>query len=136
MLNSEKLSIENIVNQTWSSERKFREGNFKGAIEDKREVRRLLNSKLCNKSIIKKFKEELSVLYSSKFDLIDDHKSIINELQINNIVKLLEKKSEDKYQNGDFKGAIRALRRSEKYLATKKILFDFFLKVRFHIHIY
>ena len=39
MLNSDKLSIENILNQTWSSEKKFKEGNFKGAIEDKREVR-------------------------------------------------------------------------------------------------
>ena len=39
MLNSDKLCIENIINQTRSSERKFREGNFKGAIEDKREVK-------------------------------------------------------------------------------------------------
>ena len=36
MLNSDKLCIENIVNKTRSSESKFREGNFKGAIEDKR----------------------------------------------------------------------------------------------------
>ena len=121
MLNSERLSIKNIVNQTWSSERKFREGNFKGAIEDKREVRRLLNSKFCDKGIIKKFKEELFYIYSSKFDLINDHKSRIDELQISKIVRLLEQKSDDKYHKGDFKGAIRALRRSEKYLATKKI---------------
>ena len=52
---SNKLCIENIVNQTRSSERKFREGNFKGAIEDKREVRVLLNSKFCDEDIIKKF---------------------------------------------------------------------------------
>ena len=118
MLNSDKLCIENIVNQTRSSERKFREGNFKGAIEDKREVRCLLNSKLCNKDIIKKFKEELSHLYSSKFDLINDHKLRIDELKINKIASLLEKKSDEKYRKGDFKGAIRALRRSEKYLAN------------------
>ena len=121
MINSDKLSIENILNHTRSSERKFREGNFKGAIEDKREVRNLLNSKFCDEDIIKKFKEELSYLYVSKFDLINDHKLRIDELKINKIIKSLEQKSEDKYNKGDFKGAIRALRRSEKYLANKKI---------------
>ena len=119
MPNSDKLCIENIVNQTKSSERKFREGNFKGAIEDKREVRCLLNSKFCDEDILKKFKEELSYLYASKFDLINDHKLKIDESKINKIVKLLEQKSDEKYNRGDFKGAIRALRRSEKYLAKK-----------------
>ena len=117
MLNSNKLCIESIIYKTRSSERKFREGNFKGAIEDKREVRVLLKSELCDKNMIKKFKEELSLLYASKFDLINDHKLRIDELKINKIVKLLEQKSDEKYNKGDFKGAIRALRRSEKYLA-------------------
>ena len=121
MLNSDKLCIENILNQTRSSERKFREGNFKGAIEDKREVRRLLNSKFCDADIFKKFKEELFYLYESKFDLINDHKLRIDESKINKIIKLLEQKSDKKYNQGDFKGAIRALRRSEKYLAKKKV---------------
>ena len=121
MPNSDKLRIENIVNQTRSSERKFREGNFKGAIEDKREVRSLLKSKFCDKDILQKFKEELSFLYASKFDLINDHKLRIDESKINKIVKLLEQKSDEKYNKGDFKGAIKALRRSEKYLAKKNI---------------
>ena len=121
MLNSDKLCIENILNQTRSSERKFREGNFKGAIEDKREVRHLLKSKFCDEDILKKFKEELFYLYESKFDLINDHKLRIDESKINEIVKLLEQKSDEKYNTGDFKGAIRALRRSEKYLAKKNI---------------
>ena len=118
MLNSDKLSIEKIVNQTRSSERKFKEGNFKGAIEDKRAVRVILNSKFYDKDIMKKFKEELSRLYASKFDLINDHKLRINKSKIKKIVKFLELKSEEKYYKGDFKGAIRALRRSEKYLAN------------------
>ena len=118
MLYSDKLSIENIINQTRSSERKFKEGNFKEAIEEKRAVRLLLNSNLCDKHIIKKFKEELSHLYESKFDLINDHKLRIDESKIKKIVNFLEQKSEEKYQKGDFKGAIRALRRSEKYLAN------------------
>ncbi|MDC3138104.1 hypothetical protein OA509_03705 [Prochlorococcus sp. AH-716-I19] len=119
MLNSDKLYIENIVNKTRSSERKFKEGNFKGAIEDKREVRCFLNSKFCDEDILKKFKKELSNLYLSKFDLINDHKLRIDESKINEIIKLLEQKSDEKYNKGDFKGAIKALRRSEKYLAKK-----------------
>ena len=119
MLNSDKLCIENIVNQTRSSEKKFREGNFKGAIEEKRKVRVLLNSKFCDEDIIKKFKEELFFIYQSKFDLINDHKLKIDELKINKIINFLEQKSEEKYNKGDFKGSIRALRRSEKYLAKK-----------------
>ena len=118
MLNSDELTIENIVNQTRSSERKFKEGNFIGAIEDKREVRSILKSKFCNKDIFQQFKKELSSLYSSKFDLIKDHKLRLDESQIKKIVELLEQKSEEKYRKGDFKGAIRALRRSEKYLAN------------------
>ena len=118
MINLHRLYIEKIINHTRSSERKFREGNFKGAIEDKREVRSLLNSRFCDKYIIKKFKEELSRLYKSKFDLINDHKLKIDAFKINKIVKLLEQKGEQKYLEGDFKGAIRAIRRSEKYLAN------------------
>ena len=118
MLNSDKLCIEKIINKTRSSERKFKEGNFKGAIEDKRKVRCLLNSKFCDKDIIKEFKKELSSLYSSKFDLINDHKLRLDESEIKKIIDLLEQKSDEKYRKGDFKGAIKALRRSEKYLAN------------------
>ena len=74
MSNSDNLCIENILNQTRSSERKFKEGNFKGAIEDKREVKYMLNTKSCDEYIFKKFKGELYYLYESKFDLINDHK--------------------------------------------------------------
>ena len=66
MLYPDKLFVEKIVNQTRSSERKFREGNYKGAIEDKREVNLILNSEFCDEDIIKAFKQELSDLYSSK----------------------------------------------------------------------
>jgi len=118
MLNSHKLSIENIVNQTRSSEKKFREGDFKGAIDDKREVMSLLNSEFCDKNIIAKFKKELSVIYASKFDLINDHKLKIDKFKINKIVKLLEQKSDERFHRGDYKGAIRAMRRAEKYLAN------------------
>ena len=119
MIYKSKLFIEKILKYTRSSERKFKEGNYKAAIEERRKVRSLLKSELYDEQVLKKFKQELSYLYISKFDLINDHKLRIDELKINNIVKLLEKKSDEKYHKGDFKGAIRALRRSEKYLVNK-----------------
>ena len=119
MIYKSKLFIEKILKYTRSSERKFKDGNYKAAIEERRKVRSLLKSELYDEQVLKKFKQELSYLYISKFDLINDHKLRIDELKINNIVKLLEKKSDEKYHKGDFKGAIRALRRSEKYLVNK-----------------
>ena len=115
MENLNKLELIKVIELTRSSEKKFKQGNFKGAIDDKKKVNSILKS--ADKEINEKFKEELSKLYSSKFDLIFDHKLKINEFKKNEIVKLLEKKSEEKLQKGDFKGAIKALRRSEKYLS-------------------
>ena len=117
MEESSKLALENIIKLLRSSEKKFKLGNFKGAIHDKRKVNIILKLKSDDKEIIEKFREELSRLYFSKFDLIFDHKLIIDELKKNEIIKLLRLKSEEKYKKGDFKGAIKALRRSEKYLA-------------------
>ena len=59
----------------------------------------------------------------------------VDELKINKIVYLLEQKSEEKYNKGDFKGSIRALRRSNKYLAKKIVPIWFFYKFRFHRYI-
>ena len=117
MKNLAELTLENIIKLTRASERKFKQGNFKGAIKDKREVKNILNSKLVDIKIYEKFKEELSKLYFSKFDLIYDHKLIIDELKRHEIIKSLEKKSNEKYKKGDYEGAIKALRRSEKYLS-------------------
>ena len=60
----------------------------------------------------------LSDLYSSKFDLIFDHKLKIDGTKINEIVKMLERKSEEKLKNLDYRGAIKALRRAEKYISN------------------
>ena len=117
MEKSSKLALDNVIQLTRSSEKKFKQGNFKGAIYDKRKANEILKAKSDDEEIINKFKEELANLYSSKFDLIFDHKMRINESKKNEIVKLLEKKSEEKFENGDYKGSIRALRRSEKYLS-------------------
>ena len=112
------LILENLIKLTRSSERKFKLGNFKGAIEDKIKANAILKSKSCDEKIITKYREELSILYSSKFDLIFDHKLKIDEIKRNEIVKMLEHKSKEKLKNLDYKGAIKALRRAEKYLSN------------------
>ena len=110
--------LKNMIELTRSSEDKFKQGDFKGAMEDKIKANSILKSKSCDQKIIEKYREELSSLYSSKFDLIFDHKMKINEIKINEIVKMLERKSEEKLKNLDYRGAIKALRRAEKYISN------------------
>jgi len=110
--------LENLIKLTKSSEKKFKRGNFKGALDDKMKANAILKSKSCDQKIIEKYREELSILYSSKFDLIFDHKLKINEIRRNEIVKMLEHKSQEKLKNLDYKGAIKALRRAEKYISN------------------
>ncbi len=114
----DELILENLIKLTRSSEKKFKQGNFKGAIDDKIKANAILKSKSCNEKTIEKYKEELSRLYSSKFDLIFDHKLKIDEIKKNEIEKMLEDKSKEKLRNLDYKGAIKALRRAEKYLSN------------------
>ena len=118
MEGSGQLILENLIELTRSSEKKFKLGNVKGAIDDKMKANAILKSKSCDEKIIEKYKEELSSLYSSKFDLIFDHKLKIDEIKINEIVKMLVRKSEEKLKNLDYRGAIKALRRAEKYLSN------------------
>ena len=118
MKDSHELILGNIIKLTRSSENKFKLGNFKGAIDDKMKANAILKSKSCDEKILEKYKEELSNLYSSRFDLIFDHKLKIDEIKINKIVKMLERKSEEKLKNLDYRGAIKALRRAEKYISN------------------
>ena len=112
----DELILANLIKLTRSSEKKFKLGNFKGAIDDKMKANAILKSKSCDEKIIEKYREELSSLYSSKFDLIFDHKLKIDKIKINEIVKMLVGKSEEKLKNLDYRGAIKALRRAEKYI--------------------
>ena len=118
MEETNRTILENIVKLLRLSEKKFKRGNYKGALKDKIKVNAMLKSKSCDKKTIEKYREELSILYSSRFDLIFDHKLKINEIKINEIVKKLERKSEEKLKNLDYRGAIKTLRRAEKYLAN------------------
>ena len=98
MEDSGRLILENLIKLTRSSENKFKRGNFKGALEDKIKANEILKSKSCDEKIIDNYKEELSSLYSSKFDLIFDHKLKIDEIKINEIVKMLERKSKENFK--------------------------------------
>ena len=113
-----KLKLVNLIKLTRSSEKKFKLGNFKGAIDDKIKANAILKSKSCNEKIIEKYREELSRLYSSKFDLIFDHKLKIDKKKRNEIIKMLEQKSKEKLKSLDYKGAIKAFRRAEKYFSN------------------
>ena len=118
MEDSVELIFGNLVKLTRSSEKKFKLGNFKGALDDKMKANAILKSESCNEKIIEKYRKELSSLYSSKFDLIFDHKLKIDVIKINEIVKSLERKSKEKLNNLDYRGAIKALRRAEKYISN------------------
>ena len=115
MEDSGRLILENLIKLTRSSENKFKRGNFKGALEDKIKANAILKSKSCDEKLIEKYRKELSSFYSSKIDLIFDHKIKIDEIKINEIVKMLENKSNEELKNLNYKGAIKALRRAEKY---------------------
>ena len=81
-----------IISLIKSSENKYKQKNFKGSLEDKLEIKSLINGELSsNEEIMNKYKKELSSLYSSKFDLIKDHKMKIDDKKRNEIIKLLEK---------------------------------------------
>ena len=118
MKDSYEFILGDIINLTRSSEKKFKLGNFKGAIDDKMKANEILKSKSCDEKIIEKYREELSSLYSSKFDLIFDHRLKIDEIKKNEIVKMLEQKSKERLKNLDYKGAIKAFRRAEKYFSN------------------
>ena len=113
-----ELMLENLINLSKSSEKKFKRGNFKGALDDKIKANLILKSKSCDEKVFEKYRQQLSSLYSSKFDLIFDHKLKIDEIKRNEIVKILENKSKEKLKNLDYKGAIKALRRAEKYFSN------------------
>ena len=118
MEDSGELILENLIKLTRSSENKFKRGNFKGALDDKIKAKAILKSKSCDEEMIQKYRKELSSLYSSKFDLIFDHKLKIDEIKRNEIVKMLEQKSKEKLKNLDYKGAVKAFRRAEKYFSN------------------
>ena len=49
----------NIIKLTRFSEKKYKLGNFKGAIDDKRTVNAILKSKYCDEIIIEKYQSHM-----------------------------------------------------------------------------
>ncbi|KGG12702.1 MULTISPECIES: hypothetical protein [Prochlorococcus] len=107
-------SVEHLVHL---SELKYKLRDFRGAIEDKRKARELISLCLNIKGAEGQFKKliRLSKGDKIKYDLIDDYKGKLDFTKREELVFKLEQVSEEKYNSGDYKGSIRALRRSEKY---------------------
>ena len=53
MKDSNELILGNIIKLTRSSEKKFKQGNFKGAIDDKMKANAILKSKSCDEKLLK-----------------------------------------------------------------------------------
>ena len=126
------------ISYSGRSNSRFKKGDYLGAIDDKRKAKkirlleiekfsRLNNSQIDYKKIIlgqfdkldlpPKFNILIKVsrIKKNKYDLIEDYKKVINKEKKKEIISKLEKLSESKYIKGDFKGSIKAIRRSEKY---------------------
>ena len=117
------------------SNSRYQNGNYHGAIEDKRkakkirllEMNRSPDSKIDYKNILLGtfLKMELEPKYKilikvsrvekSRYDLISDYKKVISNKRIEEVIEKLEFLSESKYKFGDYKASIRAIRRAEKY---------------------
>ena len=116
----------------------YNNGDYQAAIEDKRKAKkvRLLeidkskgldDIKLDYKKILlgTSIKINLEPKYNtlikcskirkSKYDLISDYKNVISDKRKEEIINKLEIMSKKKYQVGDYKGSINAIRRAEKY---------------------
>ncbi len=120
------------------SNARYKAGDYKGAIDDKRKARKIrLLEEIKNveyKSNMLSFKNillssfddiALDTKYSlliktsrvekPRYDLIEDYKKVINDKRKQEIINRLEIISDSKYKTGDYKGAVKAIRRSEKY---------------------
>ena len=117
------------------SNSRYKNGNYNGAIEDKRkakkirllEINRSPDSKIDYKNILLGtfLKMELEPKYKilikvsrvekSRYDLISDYKKVISNKRMEEVIEKLEFLSESKYKFGDYKASIRAIRRAEKY---------------------
>jgi len=120
------------------SNSRYKKENYKGAIEDKRNAKKirsleldrfpeLNNIKIDYKNILlgtflgialePKYKTliKVSKIKKSRYDLIADYRKVISDKRKEEVIKKLEFLSESKYESGDYKASIRAIRRAEKY---------------------
>ena len=120
------------------SNSRYKNGDYQGAIKDKRQAKKIrlfeidksseLNDiKIDYKKILLGtfLKVDLEPKYialikasktrKSKYDLIADYKKVISAKRREEVIRKLELISESKYEIGDYKGSIKAIRRAEKY---------------------
>ena len=132
-------SSENSFALNARSESKYKNFDYKGSIDDKRIAYNLGDSDVSNvdklfsfrnemkshlsileKDIRSQLKSEILLLSlqisNSKYDLIEDFKSRLDDLRKTTIVQKLIRISNSKYISGDYKSSIRALRRAEKFI--------------------
>ena len=108
-----EIILTSVITLIESSELKYKSGDFKGAIDDRIEAKRM--SKKIGEGV--GFKDLIikARINKSRYNLIEDYKRKIDDIKKIELIKQLEKLSENKYNLGDYKGAIRAFRRAEKY---------------------
>ena len=120
------------------SNSRYKTGDYHGAIDDKRQAKkiRLLeidksneidNTKIDYKNILLGTFTKIdlepkyyalikgSKIRKCKYDLIEDYKKVISVKRKEELINKLEAISKSKYKIGDYKGSIKAIRRSEKY---------------------
>ena len=145
---SESISIEaelEIINQrskdiafNGRSNSKYKNDNYKGAIDDKRNAKKIRLLEIDRFPMLNNFRIDYknillgtfigielepgyntlikaSEIKKSRYDLIADYKKVISNKRKEEVIKKLEFLSEYKYESGDYKGSIKAIRRSEKY---------------------
>ena len=122
------------------SNARYKSDDYKGAIDDKRKAKKIrLLEEMNYKEYKSKFVDYKNILLGSfdefeldikytllmkisriqkpKYDLIEDYKKVINKNRMQEVRISLEEISDSKYKIGDYKGSIKAIRRSEKYFS-------------------
>ncbi len=120
------------------SNARYKCDDYKGAIDDKRKAKKirlleeikyvdnqpnLLDYRNILLGSFDQFKLDykytflmnISRIEKPRYDLIEDYKKFIDEERKQEIINSLELISDSKYKIGDYKGSIKAIRRSEKY---------------------
>ena len=121
------------------SNSRYKNGDYLGAISDKRQAKEirlfeidkssaLNNPRIDYKNILLGTFLEIdlepkynvlikaSKIQKRKYDLISDYKKVISPKRKEEVIRKLELISQSKYELGDYKGSIKAIRRAEKYL--------------------
>ncbi len=121
------------------SNSRYENGDYKGSIEDKRKAKNIrlleidrfpdrsniiiidykniLLGTFAERDLEPKYKTLIKVSKPKKnrYDLITDYRKVISNKRREEVIKTLEFLSESKYEFGDYKASIRAIRRAEKY---------------------